>query len=396
MKSHFFSQSVVERSLVLPGHRAVCIREVQKSLDESVKRLLEDKITAMDVRHYFRIMEREIRTPGGGIIVFQGMRDHTAESIKSLEGFDLGWFEEAQTCSARSLRMLRPTIRKDPVGNRPQSEIWFSWNPQEPTDPVDSLFRGNAPPAGVDVKQWRWELPPDSIVIQTNWRDNPWFPSVLQQEKDYDFRVDPEGAAHTWDGEYWTKSDAQVLSGKWRIEDFEPVTSGKGAWNGPYHGADWGFAQDPTALIRFWIKPDGGLMIEREAYRLGCDLLDTPDLFQEAVPDAKRHMIRADSARPETISHMVRMGFQMEGAPKWAGSVEDGIAWLRGRPYIVIHPRCRHTAAEARMWRYKTDKLTGDVLPALVDGHDNTWDAIRYGASPMIKVTSTYTLANIR
>jgi phage terminase large subunit len=384
MKSHFFAERVVLRSWEIPGHRAVCMREVQKTLNESVKRLIEDKIAALDLRHHFRVLQREIRTPGNGIIVFHGMQDHTAESIKSLEGYDLGWFEEAQTCSAKSLRMLRPTIRKDPVGNRPGSELWFSWNPNEPTDPVDHLFRGGNPP-------------PDSICIETNWRDNPWFPNVLKAEMQYDYRVDPEGAAHVWDGQYWIKSDAQVLSGKWRVEEFEPVTEGKGAWKGPYHGADWGFSTDPTAFVRFWLKPDGSLMVEREAYQLGCELNNTPQLFEEQVPDIRHHMIRADSARPETISYMVKTHrFRMEGAPKWQGSVEDGIAWLRARPAIVIHPRCRHTAAEAKLWRYKTDRLTGDVLPVLVDGHDNTWDAIRYGASPMIKVKHTYTLDNIR
>jgi phage terminase large subunit len=367
-----------------PGTRAVCIREVQKSLEQSVMRLLEDKIAAHDVGGYFDVLGSEIRTHGDGLIIFQGMQNHTADSIKSLEGYDIAWVEEAQTLSERSLRLLRPTFRKDPSPGYPAgSELWFSWNPEDPDDPVDKMLRGTV-------------QPPSSIVVEANWKDNPWFPKVLRDEMEYDYRVDPEAADHVWGGEYWQKSDAQVLSGKWKVEEFEPVTSGKGAWNGPYHGADWGFANDPTTLVRFWLKPDGSLMVEREAYAVGCDLIDTPRLFLTQVPDLRRYMIGADCARPETISHMSRVEkFKVEPAEKWQGSVEDGIAWLRGRPQIIIHPRCKHTILEAKAWRYKTDKLTGLVVATLIDGNDNTWDAIRYGAHRMIKVQSTYTLRYI-
>jgi phage terminase large subunit len=393
MKSHFFAEMAVERHIMWPGTRGVCIREVQQSLDQSVKLLLEDKIRAMGVSRNFRIYDSEIRCPGEGLIIFKGMQHYNADNIKSLEGFDWGWVEEAQTLSDKSLRLLRPTIRKDPTPTWPGSELWFSWNPEDPESPVDHFFRGN----GKKEKGGKWEPHPDAIVVRSNWRDNPWFPEVLRKEKDYDFRVDPDTAAHVWDGEYWLKSDAQVLSGKWRVEEFTPPASDHRHpdrnWNGPYHGVDWGFANDPTALVRFWVSPDGGLWIEREAYQLGCDLLDTPGLFETAVPDIRKYLMRADCARPETISHMTRVGFRCEGAPKWQGSVEDGIAWLRRRPYIVIHPRCQHVSKEAKMWRYKTDKLTGDVLPKLVEGHDHTWDAVRYGAAPLIQESQkSYTL----
>lgn len=361
-KSHFFAELMIEESLIQPGLRSVCIREVQNSLKESVKRLLEDKIAAFEWSRYFQVMEREIRTPGDGLIIFQGMQNHTAESIKSLEGYDRAWVEEAQVLSERSLRLLRPTLR------RPGSQLWFSWNPNEPTDPVDAFLRSDTPP-------------PNSIVVRSSWRDNPWLSPELIAEREHDYATDPDAALHIWDGEYWQRSDAQVLAGKWKVLEFKPE---KG-WDGPYHGADWGFARDPTTLIRFWIRPDGWLMIEHEAYGVGVDLLDTPAMFDAAVPDVKDYMIRADDARPETISHMRRQGYRIEGAPKWKGSVEDGIAWLRGRPGIGIHARCQHTIAEARHWRYKTDRLTGDVLPALVDGNDHCWDAVRYGAAPLIQ-----------
>lgn len=169
--------------MLRPGFRGVCIREVQKSLKESAKRLIEDKIEEHDLGGVFDVQAAEIRTPGGGIIVFQGMQDHTAESVKSLEGFDVAWVEEAQSLSQRSLTLLRPTIRKD------GSELWFSWNRTRRNDPVDMLLTGPTPP-------------PDCVVVQASWRDNPWFPSVLEAERAGDQRDRPDQYDHIWEGDY--------------------------------------------------------------------------------------------------------------------------------------------------------------------------------------------------
>lgn len=182
-KSHFFAEMLVEDAMRHAGLRAVCIREVQKSLKESAKRLIEDKIDALGVGSLFEVQTSEIKTPGGGVIMFQGMQDHTAESIKSLEGVDRAWVEEGQTLSDRSWRMLRPTIRKD------ESEIWASWNPRLRSDPIDKFFRVGGP--GI-------------VCVQANWRDNPWFPSVLEDERLRDLENDPDGYGHTWEGDYAT------------------------------------------------------------------------------------------------------------------------------------------------------------------------------------------------
>ncbi len=184
-KSHFFAERLPLLALERPGFRAVCIREIQKSLKESAKRLIEDKLNTMSLGAEFDVQASEIRTPGGGVILFQGMQDHTAESIKSLEGMDVAWVEEGQTLSDRSWRMLRPTIRKE------ASEIWASWNPRLRSDPVDKFFRQSAPD-------------PDVICVQANWRDNPWFPSVLEQERQRDLKNDPDGYGHVWEGDYVT------------------------------------------------------------------------------------------------------------------------------------------------------------------------------------------------
>lgn len=186
-KSHFFGEMLVEDSLLHKGLRSVCIREVQKSLKQSSKKLIEDKIAALGLGESdgFRIFKEVIETPGDGLIMFQGMQDHTAESIKSLEGFNRAWVEEAQTLSSTSLRLLRPTIRSE------NSELWFSWNPRRKTDPVDKLLRqGNAPTG--------------SVVVKANWSDNPWFPSVLEQERQDCLNDNPDEYDHVWDGGYAT------------------------------------------------------------------------------------------------------------------------------------------------------------------------------------------------
>lgn len=182
-KSHFFAELLVETCMLRPGTRALCVREVQRSLKESAKRLIEDKIEKLGVGSSFEVLQSEIRTPGDGIISFTGMQDHTAESVKSYEGYDLAWIEEARSLSQRSLTLLRPTLRKD------GSEIWASWNPFNARDPIDQLLRGDNPP-------------PDAVVVKANWSDNPWFPKTLDEERQYDERHRSDQYGHIWEGEY--------------------------------------------------------------------------------------------------------------------------------------------------------------------------------------------------
>ena len=188
-KSVFWGEYAMEWCCRYPGTRGVCVREVQKSLKESVKLLIEDRINHYKVDHLFKPLHDSIITPGDGIILFQGMADHTAESIKSLEGFDWAYVEEAQTLTDRSLEFLRPTIRKDPTADRPGSEIWFSWNPRHQSDPVDRFLRGP-------------NVPKNAIVIPTSWRRNLRFPEVLKEERLYDEQNNPTRYAHIWEGEY--------------------------------------------------------------------------------------------------------------------------------------------------------------------------------------------------
>jgi phage terminase large subunit len=361
-KSHFFAEMLVERCILQPGLRAACVREVQRSLKNSVKLLVEDKIRKLGVQG-FEILEAEIKTPGGGVIIFQGMQNHTADSIKSLEGFDVAWVEEAQSLSQRSLNLLRPTIRK------PGSELWFSWNPDKPTDPVDLLLRGEHPPS-------------DAVVIEVNWSENPWFPPELRADMEDDRQRDPDDAGHVWDGEYKAKSKARVLK-NWKVEPFE-------APRGTIHrfGADWGFAQDPTALVRCYV--DGRkLYVDAEAVAVECDIDHTPALFAgdddrwdnpkrfKGIPGAKTGLIRADNARPETVSYMKRKGFAITEAIKGPGSLEDGVAFLQSFD-IIVHPRCTHVAKELKDYSYKVDPHTEEVTSVLEDKNNHTIDALRY------------------
>lgn len=179
-KSHFFAGMMVEDHVLNLGMRSVCIREVQLSLKESAKRLIEDKIRDLGPLN-FKIFKDRIETPGNGIIIFVGMNDQNAESIKSLEGFHRAWVEEAQTLSARSLQLLRPTIRAM------ASEIWFSWNPRRKKDAVEEFFAEAV-------------RPDNSIIVTANWSHNPWFPAVLEEERLHDLHNDPDSYDHVWEG----------------------------------------------------------------------------------------------------------------------------------------------------------------------------------------------------
>lgn len=345
---------------MLQPTRAVCIREVQKSLEQSVKRLIEDKIQEHGLGDYFDVLDSEIRAPDGGLIIFQGMQNHTADSIKSLEGYDVAWCEEAHSLSQLSLRLLRPTIRK------PGSELWFTWNPESETDPVDELLRG--------AKKM-----PNATVVEANWADNPWFPPELEAERQTDLHRDPDSYDHVWEGGYRTISEAVIFKNRVSVDDFAEPPEGTRL----FFGADWGFANDPTALVRAWIK-DECLYIDREAFGYGVEIDETPQLF-DGVDGSRAWPIKADSARPETISYMRRQGFQIGPAEKWPGSVEDGIAHLKGFKRIVVHERCKHIAKEFRLYSYKVDKKTGDVLPIIVDKFNHGIDALRYSLDGYIQ-----------
>lgn len=343
------------RALIVTAYknktRILCAREIQKSIADSVHKLLRDQIYELGLDGFFEIYQKTITGINGSEFIFEGLHLNVRQ-IKSKEGIDIVWVEEAEKVSDDSWSFLIPTIRKD------GSEIWVSFNPDSEEDPTYRRFI-TSPPDG-------------AIIRKVGYKENPFFPEVLKKEMEYDKRVDYDRYMHVWEGHTRTISDAQVFKGKFRSDVFDTP---EGATF--YLGADWGFSQDPSVLVRAFIK-DGRLWIDHEAYGVGVDIDDTPTLF-DVVPDARKWMITADSARPETISYMQRHGYKMRSAKKGKGSVDDGVSFLRSFEEIVAHERCKHTLYELRHYSYKTDRLTGDVLPILEDKHNHCIDALRYG-----------------
>ena len=372
-KSWFFAGQGIQKCLTKRGTKGICIREVQRSLEHSVKRLLADRISAMGVSPYFKVLNTHIKTPGDGVIIFQGMQDHTSDSIKSLEGFDWAFVEEAHSMSRRSLDLLLPTLRKE------DSEYWFGWNPRRPTDPVDDFFRNDPPP--------------DAVSIESSYKDNPFFPEVLRTKMEWDKRRDPDKYSHIWLGEYERHTEARVFK-NYTVEEFDTPEDAEFLF-----GGDFGFANDPTVLSRSYVK-GRTLFIDYEAYAIGCEIDDTPDLF-DSVGCTKNHLhakpgskctgmarkweVIADSARPETISYLQRHGYpRIEAARKGPGSVEEGINFLKNFD-IVIHTRCVNTIDEFASYCYKRHPLTEEIMPVLDDKKNHVIDATRYAVEKLNK-----------
>ena len=361
-KSHFFAEMLVESHILNPDCNSVCIREIQKSLKFSAKKLIEDKIRAMGVSDMFDITLTEIRNKNGnGIIIFQGMQDHTADSIKSLEGFDIAWAEESQSISRRSIELLLPTIRK------PGSEIWFSWNPYLDTDPVETMIN--------------WNKDDDSVCVHVNYLDNPFIDDILIKEAERHKRNKPDSFDHVWLGQYATKSDSQIFKDKYEIKDFEIDKS----YGIPLFGIDFGFANDATTGVKVYIKNDI-LYIYEEAYKVGLELDDTAMYLKSKISEIDKYPIEADCARPESISYLKRNGLPfIRGVKKWKGSVIDGIEFIKSFDKIVIHSKCENTISEFRLYSYKVDKRTDNILPDVEDSNNHIIDAIRYALEPVMK-----------
>ena len=355
----------VARALVLQAYenkkRILCCREIQNTIRDSVHKLLSDQIEQMGLSAWFEVTQSAIRGLNGSEFIFKGLR-FDVQGIKSTEGIDVCWVEEAQTVSENSWSILIPTIRKE------GSEIWLTWNPLEENSPTYQRFIENPPP--------------DCISVEVNYYDNPYFPDVLRQEMEWLKQKDFAAYEHVWLGKPLTITDAVIFKGHYTVESFPDDLWQKA--ERLHFGADFGFANDPSTLVRCFIL-DNKLYIDREAYGVGIEINELP-AFYDSVPESRKWQIWADNARPETISYLKKQGgFRIAGADKWKGSVEDGIAHLRGFDKIVIHERCKHAAEEARLYRYKTDKTTNEILPVVEDANNHIWDAVRYSLNGYIK-----------
>lgn len=341
-------------------------REHLNSLDESSMEEIKAAIGSEPwLADYFDIGEKYIRTKNRRIsYAFAGLR-HNLDSIKSKARIIGNWTDEAESVSEAAWRKLVNTLREE--GDGWFAENWISYNPESPESATHKRFVAN--PA------------PDCVVTTVNWSHNPWFPSLLNAARLEDQRLRPETYEHVWEGEFLTLTEAQIFAGKCVVQDFEPGED----WDGPYEGLDFGFAQDPTAALRCYIHA-GRLWIRYEAGRAKLELDDTAEYVGERIPGFGAGTVRADSARPESISYLRRNGIPgIVPVEKWPGSVEDGVEFIKSFEGVVIHTDCPQTAREFRLYSYKVDRLTGDILPIIVDANNHFIDAIRYALAPMIR-----------
>jgi phage terminase large subunit len=320
--------------------------------------------------------------------------------VNGIKGFarsTKAWVDEAEGVSRESWNILMPTIRE------PGSEIWVTFNPNKATDPTWTDLIG---PYESQLDEDGCFENEEVLIIRANYTDNPWFTEELEIERAKMERTDKDRYNWIWLGQFNKRSNELIFAGKWRVEAFETPENVR-----RFFGADWGFAQDPTTLNSSFVRGntlflDYEANSQRQNNGKGVDLDEIWKLFAGSegmrpkqreqwepgdalkypgIPGARKWKIKADSARPETISLVAKQGFNIDAAKKWGGSVEDGIAFLRGFDEIVVHPRCVETIKEFERYSYKVDKTTGDILPIIVDKHNHHMDGIRYSMDGYIR-----------
>jgi phage terminase large subunit len=346
--------------------RILCTREYMNSIRESFHAEVKNAIescrwlsSVYDVGEHF-VRGRAGTSATGTEFIFKGLR-HNIASVKSMAQIDICIVEEAEDIPMSSWIDLEPTIRA------PKSEIWVIWNPKSAESAVHQLLIANTPPR--------------AMIVEMNYRDNPWFPAELEEQRQHaQNTMNPDLYAHVWEGACLERSESQIFSDKYTIAEFQPTRE----WGQPFCGLDFGFAQDPTAAVKCWVY-DRRLYIEHEAGKVRLELDATAEYVGSRIPEFRHNEVQADSARPESINYLQRHGLpKIVGVDKWKGSVEDGIVFMQSFDGIVIHPRCVETAKEFRLYSYMVDKA-GRVTNDIADAYNHYIDAIRYALSRMIK-----------
>ena len=357
-KSHTVARYCIIRSLERPI-RILCTRELQKSIAESVHQLLSSCIESMGLSSLFNIQRDRIVGVNGSEFIFAGVRQNTNE-IKSMEAITICWVEEAQAMSQQSLDVLIPTVRA------PGSILIFTFNPFKDSDPVYVMSQNPDE---------------DTLVINANYTDNPFFPEELRKEMEHCKKTDYDKYLWVWEGKCLGISKAQIFRDKYEVKEFDTPDNALF-----FYGGDWGFSNDPTTVLRSFIVGNT-LYIDYEAWKVGCDIEDTPALYDE-VPGTAIYPIYADNSRPETISYMQSRRYNVIGAEKWPGCIEDGISYLRSFSKIVIHPRCVHTIEEFGLYQYKVDHQTNEILREPLDKFNHCIDALRYSHTVSMRTKS--------
>jgi len=365
--------------------RIGCFREYQSSIADSVHRLLTDQIYALGLQHEFHITEKSIVCLLTGTeFIFKGLKKSIQE-VKSTEGIKYTWVEEAQNTSEESWQILLPTVARVPG-----AQLIISFNPDAESDPTYQRFV--------------LKPDPDWIVRHVNYTENPWFGAEMEKLRMRDFALDPDAYDWIWEGNPRKLTDAIIFRNRVEFDTFEPPEGTRF-----FQGLDFGFANDPNAFTRSYIGGENNdeLFISDEVFGYQVELDDLPKMLagkdgateQElamwnsswdakwpGIKDAKKWPIKGDNARPETISYLARMGFNIIAAEKWPGCVEDGVQHLKAFKKIHIHAvRCPNMAREARLYSYKVDKKTNDILPEIVDKWNHGWDSVRYSLDGYIQ-----------
>lgn len=342
--------------------RVLCVREFQNSIAQSFYAEIKAAIEAHQwLSDHYELQRDRILGKNGTEFIFKGLHSNPT-AIKSLAKIDLTIVEEAEDIPEESWLQLEATVLR-----QPKSELWAVWNPRKKGSPVDFRFRTHPPT--------------DSIVKQVNYTDNPYFPSGLTKLCDRQREIlDYATWSHVWLGAYLENSAAQIFNNRFEVKDFTPSPE----WSGPYQGGDWGYSQDPTAMLRAWVNDDC-LYIEYEAGKTGIELDDVPR-EAAAIPDFHRYDAIWDSAQPAMISHVKNKGLpRSRPAAKGKGSVEDGIQFIRSFRRVYIHPRCKNVLNEFMLYSWKVDRLSGQILDVPVDANNHWIDALRYALEPVMK-----------
>jgi phage terminase large subunit len=360
MRSWTFSRILLAQGIA-ERHFILCAREFQTSIKDSVYKLLVNQIDMLGIGSNYRVLKDAIIGTNGTEFVFKGLH-HNITDIKSTEGITRAWVEEAENASNESWDILLPTVFRNSG-----AEVWISYNPKDIDAPTH--------------KRFYLSRQTDEVLVETNYLNTKRYGFLSEEEYDLaetDKRIDPDRYEWVWLGKPRRLSQARIFASKVRSAVFDPPPECRF-----FHGADWGFAQDPTVLVRSWI--DGTrLYVDHAEYGYGVEMQELSTLF-DRVPTARTWPIHADEARPETIAYMRREGYTIDGAEKGKGSVEDGIEWLRSFDEIVVHERCGQFLDEARLYSYKVDPRTSEVLPIIVKAYDHGWDALRYAYVGLIK-----------
>jgi len=383
---------MVAQSLLILGarqkHIILCTREFQNSIRDSVIGLLKSQAIKLGLYNtgtgndFYEFQKDIVYGKNGTVFIFKGLHLNAEQSVKSTEGITIAWLEEAQTATQESIDVLIPTINRNEG-----AQMIVTFNTGMATDPVYTNFV--------------LDPPPNSYVCKVNYDENPFLPDAFIQyalrmrERDY------EKYCHIYLGEPWHTSEAQILKNKISVREFElptlPEKQNEDGTPNPYYelaleelnkwstyyGLDWGFSVDPMAAVKVHIY-DNTLFIEYEYGGTNIEIRDFKEFFA-GIDGLATFPIRADRSRPELVSHVQQLGINIVASESWNGSVEDGVAFLLSFDEIVIHPRCKEILQESKLYSYKVDRHTGDVLPIIVDRHNHYWDATRYAIEPLIK-----------